>query len=53
MERRREGRAFLTQRMGDGPLGLISIYVHARGRQPVGQDHIQGRISARIEATTA
>ena len=53
MERRREGRAFLTQRRGDGQLGLVNIYVHVSYGRLAGTDYIQGRIYVRIEATTA
>lgn len=52
MERRREGRAFLTQRMGNGWLGLVSIYVTVRGGRLAGKDDMEGILSVRMEAMT-
>lgn len=50
---RREGRAFLPQRMGNGWLGLVIISVTVTGGRLAGKDDIEGIISARLEATAA
>lgn len=53
MEIRRERRTFLTQRMGDGWLGLVSIAVNLSGERLAGKDNIKGIIAVKIEVSAA
>ena len=53
MERSREGRTFLTQRMGDGRLGLVNIGVNLSGGRLAGKGNIKGILAVKTEASTA